>query len=585
MTKKIVTLLALVLTFALLISANAVVAFAADEVSSEPTTAETTYNVRTENPLYDWKGNKIPVSSLGRDDFEAWNGDVFAEFGGIDFAFTYSKGSFYIYYNVVDTRTPINDAMFQIRITLGTQTLFFNLKYNGNSITALEYQSPGVSNAENLIGKEGADSYVIKTDKGWAGEIRLPITVFTATITEGQSYSIEYIVTYIRFDLDTKAFGSGTMTEGGAYNPNDAKGVIYGFTADTTISTLVADKTEASYTYGLVDEDIVINLSGLVGEVSDVTVTGIDATSYTIVDGETKGTAVLTVKKDALTAKDGYTLVVTDGKNVITSNNNVKINVTARLPELTADKTDVTYTYKAANEDIVVNLSGLVGEVRDITVAGIAAEGYTISAGVETRTAVLTIKKEALTVKEDFKVVITDGKNDNEGKNTVNLSIKVKIPDSFGEASLAEGEDPSKNSEQGDVKIRLNLAGEKIESLIYNKKALIEGEDYTYDATTGILTIKSSYLGNRNINKRTFVLTTEGEASQITFNVRYYAVREDDEPSDGPVVEPENPNEGNEDGEGNNALTIILIGVAAVVIIVGVVTAFILIKRKKKANE
>lgn len=585
MTKKLATFLAIVLAFALMITANAIVAFAAGEAASDPTAAETTYNVRTENPLYDWKGNKIPVSSLGRDDFKAWNGDVFAEFGGIDFAFTYSKGSFYIYYNVVDTRTPINDAMFQIRITLGTQTLFFNLKYDGNSITKFECQAPNTMDAENLIGKEGADSYVIKTDKGWAGEIRLPINVFNATITKGQSYSIEYIVTYIRFDLDTKAFGSGTMTEGGTYNPNDAKGITYGFMADATISTLVADKTEASYTYGLVDEDIVINLSGLVGNASDVTVAGIDATGYTVVDGATKGTAVLTVKKEALTAKDGYTLVVTDGKNTITSNNNVKINVTARLPELTADKMDVTYTYKAANEDIVVNLSGLVGEVSDITVTGIAAEGYALSAGTEARTAVLTIKKEALTVKEGFKVVIKDGKNDNEGKNTVNLSVKVKIPDNFGEATLAEGEDPSKNSEQGDVKIKLSLAGEKIAALTYNKKALVEGEDYTYDATTGILTIKSSYLGKRSFNKRTFVLTTEGEASQISFNVKYNAVRADDEPTDDPIVEPEKPNEDNKGNEGNPALTIILIVVAVVIVAAGGVVAFIVIKRKKKANE
>ncbi len=578
MKKKVLMLVALCVIAAIMIATCSMVAFAEDsEVGSDPT-----FSLR-ENPLYGWADSSVSISTISRNDFHAWSGDIFAEFGGIDFAFTYSNGSFFIYYNIVDTSSPINDAMFQIRITLGEQTLFFNLKYNGNSITALEYQEPNIGGATNLFDTDGADSYVIKTDKGWAGEIQLPITTFKATITEGQDYTIEYIVTYVRFDLGTKAFGSGTLGEDDSYSPNTAVGVNYNFTADITMSTLLTDKTEVSYYYNN-PEDIAINLSGLVGGISDITVSGISAESYTLNAGETDGTAVLTIKKEALTSQEGYSIVVTDTKNVIEKNNNVSIKLSAVLPELKADKTKDSYTYKSA-EDIVIALSGLSGTSEDLTVSGIDASGYTLEAGEEAHTVVLTIKKEVLTSKEGFSVIVTDTANDIERNNNVKIDISVKIPDNYGEAKLADGEDPSKNSEKGDVKIKLVLAGEQIVSLSYNKKELKAGEDYVYDATTGILTIKASYLGNRTINKRTFVLKTED--SQVTFNIKYTPDKADDsadQPSNTPT-NPDGPSDNIENnGEKDNTLMIVLIVVGAVVLIGGGVTAFIIIK-KKKANK
>lgn len=472
MKKKLLTIASLCLTGALAMSSN-LVAFAAEsapDASAGITTGTTTpdqggentpaapeFTLR-DNPLYDWKNSSAKISSLKASDFHAWSESVFAEFGGVDFAFAYKEGSFYVYFNNTDQRTPDSgkamDAMFQIRITFGGKTLFFNLKYNGNEITALEYQAPGSQDTTDLKNMEGADSYVISTGKGWAGEMKFPVSVFDATMVEGQDYSLEYIVTYIRFDFGVFAFGSGELEADGSYSPDRAKGVNYTFKADQTISTLAADKTGASY------------------------------------------------------------------------------------------------VYKSATEDIVVNLSGLIGKVEEITVEGLKAGDYTLEAGSDAGTAVLTIKKEALTSKENFNVVITDTKNGVEANKSVTIAISVTVPANYGAAKLADGADPSKNTEEGDVKIPLNLAGEKIESLAYNKQILKEGEDYTYDASTGILTIKASYFGNKNVNKRVFVLTTENDASRLSFTVKYVAEKKEDDNTNNNKPDDNNPSTpGNKDDD------------------------------------
>lgn len=194
--------------------------------------------VLRDNPLYDWEGNNASISSMQPNAFHSWAGSVFSDFSGIDFAFAYKEGSFYVYYNIKDVIqiTDQYNAMFQIRITLAGETFFFNVKYNGQRITELQRQGSG-KEAVNLLELSGADSYAITSSTGWAGEIKLPVTLFEyASIQNGESYELEYVVLYIRFDWSnaTDAFGSGTLESDGSYSPDKTIGTKYTFTADKT---------------------------------------------------------------------------------------------------------------------------------------------------------------------------------------------------------------------------------------------------------------------------------------------------------------------------------------------------------------